>query len=638
MIGRNFGFFGAPVMGFGFGAPSFNIDFGPRHHGYCGNPFAAAFMGGTIGGLVGGLTAASLGNGNGSYVSYPGVGPSVWANSYPTYQTAPSFPSFNFDYEMGCTNTALGGLFGDFMRRFGIQGNPNSFSTSTLPLAPFSNLTQSGRMPFPLTPTLSLNNQGQTSGSQSTAAASTQGSSAAGQQQATTQQTTTVNSGGATVVEQTTSTTATGDQSASGTTAATDTEPANTILIYGDASKSTALNEAPVLESATRKGLNNEVQRYQQIMNGLNQTSKPSLENVDPRLHNEVAQYQQMALSAMNEGNIDSANESLNSLSYAVKKYQDVYPAQEPQKDAATIQADEAAFSAKCTDGATCLDKKDTKRGYYRTFEAPESTLAVIPKDYIYEKEGEYRMNKDALPHFIDLCQAAKDDGELIEVKSAFRNAKAQAREVEVEGENIAAPPGYSEHATGFALDIKNFTADNEGYSKEYKWLEKNAKYFGFEISYPYKNEQNVTAEPWHIRFNQKLLDKYGGKFKPKFEPNNAEYSKEIPGLTVEEAARIPKTVEEVTAIETQIKDILARPITTSNRQALKQQYDELNDLYEKYSLSPATEKLTKLVPKSIGKNAKGKDVTVNTLESAEIEDKAFRRLNKLIGLTHSRD
>lgn len=649
MIGRNFGFFGAPVMGLSFGAPSLNIDFGPRHHGYCSNPFGS-FMGGFFGGLG---VAAACNFGGGSYVGYPSVGPSVWTNSAPVYQTYSSYPvmqmgGFNFTGESPSTNMLLGGLFERFRSNWGLNVNGNS--STAFPFLSFGNLTQAGHMPFPLTTTSPFTPQASAQTSQpstQTSGSANQGSTNAGQQQGA-------------VATGETSATASGQQQdtkAGGVTpgnnqsANEETETLESGITGQDTSeKINKLDEEIKKLKVEKQALEAEKQKLGEppkVDGRIDRFEPAGQKYVDLDVQIFAKQAEINNLDKITRQDILDSNRKLDYLSNPPpnKDYnREDSSVVEPQKDEATIQAQEAEFAAKCKDGVTCRDKKDIKRGYYRTFEAPESTLAVIPMDYRYEKfdglDDKYRANKEALAHYIDLCEAAKQDGELIETKSAFRNEKMQAREVKIEGENIAAPPGYSEHATGFAFDIKNFTEDNIGYSTQYLWLQKNAKYFGFEISYPYKNEQGVTAEPWHIRFNQKLLDKYGGKFKPKFENSNnkVEYLKDIPGFTAEEAVNIPRTVQEVTAVENEIKQILAKPITTSNREALKQQYDELHELGIKYANSPATEKLTKLVPKSLGKNRDNKEVKVNTLESEEIQDKVLRRENKLLQLMKSHD
>ena len=68
------------------------------------------------------------------------------------------------------------------------------------------------------------------------------------------------------------------------------------------------------------------------------------------------------------------------------------------------------------------------------------------------------------------------------------------------------APPGYSEHHTGLALDVGEHAhpeCDIQPCFEKthaYNWLAKNAQRFGFELSFP-RNGDRVSFEPWHWRF-----------------------------------------------------------------------------------------------------------------------------------------
>jgi len=85
---------------------------------------------------------------------------------------------------------------------------------------------------------------------------------------------------------------------------------------------------------------------------------------------------------------------------------------------------------------------------------------------------------------------AARDDVELT-IYSGFRTNERQAelyaRWRRREG-NMAAPPGHSRHQSGQALDI---LLDEDSY----RWLEKNARRFGF--------RRTVAGEPWHWEYSR---------------------------------------------------------------------------------------------------------------------------------------
>lgn len=64
-----------------------------------------------------------------------------------------------------------------------------------------------------------------------------------------------------------------------------------------------------------------------------------------------------------------------------------------------------------------------------------------------------------------------------------------------------AAPPHYSEHHTGLAVDINwRDGAITEG-SPAHNWLIANAGKYGFVNSFPRGNAQGIKPEPWHWRF-----------------------------------------------------------------------------------------------------------------------------------------
>jgi D-alanyl-D-alanine carboxypeptidase len=71
-----------------------------------------------------------------------------------------------------------------------------------------------------------------------------------------------------------------------------------------------------------------------------------------------------------------------------------------------------------------------------------------------------------------------------------------------------SARPGYSEHQTGFAVDVEPVSKNCEleqcfGTTPEGKWVAANAYKYGFIVRYTTGN-QSITGyepEPWHIRY-----------------------------------------------------------------------------------------------------------------------------------------
>ena len=106
---------------------------------------------------------------------------------------------------------------------------------------------------------------------------------------------------------------------------------------------------------------------------------------------------------------------------------------------------------------------------------------------------------------------AASGAGLALHLISAFRSFDRQCdivREKLAGGQSIteilsvSAPPGYSEHHTGRAVDIGASADDplEEAFerSEAYAWLAANAADHGFHLSYPRGNPYGYRYEPWH--------------------------------------------------------------------------------------------------------------------------------------------
>jgi zinc D-Ala-D-Ala carboxypeptidase len=105
---------------------------------------------------------------------------------------------------------------------------------------------------------------------------------------------------------------------------------------------------------------------------------------------------------------------------------------------------------------------------------------------------------------------AARDDI-VLEVVSAFRSIEYQLgiirrkldRKLSMdEILRVSAAPGFSEHHSGRAFDLTTpgFAALEEEFenSAAFAWLRRNAKTFGFRMSYPKRNPHGIAYEPWH--------------------------------------------------------------------------------------------------------------------------------------------
>lgn len=155
----------------------------------------------------------------------------------------------------------------------------------------------------------------------------------------------------------------------------------------------------------------------------------------------------------------------------------------------------------------------DFPYGHKPYVEASSSTLTVAG---IYRKSGrKEKLQKEARDAFERMRQAADAEGVRIIVVSGFRSKARQkplwerairryhSRE---KAAFWVAPPGYSEHHTGLALDVgdekrpkTDVEMSFEG-TEAFAWLKRRAGEFGFELSFG-KGSPSVHYEPWHWRF-----------------------------------------------------------------------------------------------------------------------------------------
>ena len=112
------------------------------------------------------------------------------------------------------------------------------------------------------------------------------------------------------------------------------------------------------------------------------------------------------------------------------------------------------------------------------------------------------------------LKAAALDDGIDLFIVSAFRSIDRQAEIVRRKLETgaavesilaVCAPPGFSEHHTGQAVDLStpgSHVLEVEfDQTAAYVWLSERAADFGYYLTYPIGNPWGYQYEPWHWCF-----------------------------------------------------------------------------------------------------------------------------------------
>ena len=131
-------------------------------------------------------------------------------------------------------------------------------------------------------------------------------------------------------------------------------------------------------------------------------------------------------------------------------------------------------------------------------------------------KPGIY-VHKDIYENFKEMQFMAAQRGISLQLLSGYRSIDLQ-REIFYENKSIrnqtaierswdSAPPGYSEHSTGYAIDVGDGNYPNTHFEVEFeqtpafKWMKRFAPKYHFVLSFPPNNKQGVTYEPWHWRF-----------------------------------------------------------------------------------------------------------------------------------------
>jgi D-alanyl-D-alanine carboxypeptidase len=149
--------------------------------------------------------------------------------------------------------------------------------------------------------------------------------------------------------------------------------------------------------------------------------------------------------------------------------------------------------------------------GHLEYKQAPISKLKAITSD------GRVRLCLNAAEQFIEMQKAARYQGIILTPISGFRTVseqnylffeiQRQRNQNPSERAEVSAPPNYSEHHTGYAVDIGDAKTPATHLSPDFEktaafsWLRNNAAKYSFELSFPPDNHQGISYEPWHWRY-----------------------------------------------------------------------------------------------------------------------------------------
>ncbi len=138
------------------------------------------------------------------------------------------------------------------------------------------------------------------------------------------------------------------------------------------------------------------------------------------------------------------------------------------------------------------------------------------PKDKLVLIESNIEVHIDMRDSLLKMREEAKKDGIYLVFLSGYRSINLQKEifyslksirnQEAAERARVSAPPGYSEHSTGFAIDIGDATQRDTDFETDFentdafRWLIKNAAKFHFKLSFN-KDNKYIDYEPWHWRY-----------------------------------------------------------------------------------------------------------------------------------------
>ena len=162
----------------------------------------------------------------------------------------------------------------------------------------------------------------------------------------------------------------------------------------------------------------------------------------------------------------------------------------------------------------TSIDSTETNQN--------ESLLGHLPypeaskNELILFSPGIY-VHKEIYENFKEMQFMAAQRGISLKLLSGYRSIDLQRdifyenksirNQTAVERSMVSAPPGYSEHSTGYAIDVGDGNYPETHFEVEFeqtpafKWMKRFAPKYHFVLSFPPNNKQGVTYEPWHWRF-----------------------------------------------------------------------------------------------------------------------------------------
>lgn len=191
----------------------------------------------------------------------------------------------------------------------------------------------------------------------------------------------------------------------------------------------------------------------------------------------------------------------------------------------ATVEEAKAKLSKQTTNRTSqttpvvspATEPADQKYGHFSYPVQDPDALRLVASYAEGDNQRDEFLHPDAAAALHKMIAAARAEGIWLVPASGFRNLEQQrslfSNQTLAKGSPeaaaiVSAPPGYSEHHTGYAVDLADGSLSQAddisiafAQSPAYEWLTANAAEFGFELSFPEGNPQGISFEPWHWRY-----------------------------------------------------------------------------------------------------------------------------------------
>ncbi len=169
-----------------------------------------------------------------------------------------------------------------------------------------------------------------------------------------------------------------------------------------------------------------------------------------------------------------------------------------------------ALLAAGMTAGAAAEEAPQALYGHLPYAEAPGDSLVTFC-------QGSSNQVRAEVAQVVAVMQAAaKAEGITLRAVSCFRSVKKQEYlfyeiakqrgQTPEQRARVSAPPGHSEHHTGYAIDFGDADRKTDletafAGTPAGQWMLAHGPDYGFELSFPKDNSQGVSYEPWHWRY-----------------------------------------------------------------------------------------------------------------------------------------